>query len=79
MSKELLESALERFCGGEVVVKERSDEFGFEVTVPSGTGVGGYYGGTTSGVIKKGQLFPRMISGRDPLGVREWYRIMYPS
>jgi hypothetical protein len=79
MTKELLEAALERFCGGTVVVREWPDSLGFEITVPGGTGVGGYYGGTTSGVIKKGELFPRMSSGRDPLGVSEWYKIMYPA
>ena len=78
MSKELLEAALHKFCGGAVVVREWPDSFGFEVTVDGGTGVGGYYGGTTSGVIKKGELFPRMRSGRDPLGTGEWYKIMYP-
>lgn len=78
MTKYLLAAALERFCGGEVVVKEYPDSFGFEVTVPGGSGVGGYYGGTTAGVIKKGELFPQMRSGRDPLGPNEWYKIMYP-
>ena len=78
MSKELLEETLKKFCGGDVVVREWPDSFGFEITVPGGTGVGGYYGGVTAGSIKKGELFPRMRSGRDPLGSNEWYKIMYP-
>ena len=79
MSKELLESALNKFCGGRVVVREHTDSFNFEVTVTGGNGVGGYFGGTTAGSIKKGELFPRMRSGRDPLGTNEWYKIMYPQ
>lgn len=74
-------ASLNRFCVGIIVVSpaEGGGIF-FKIDAgPSINAVGGLCGGITSGVIEVGSLFPRMNAGRDPLGVREWYRIMYPS
>ena len=78
-AEERLKDALARFMGGTVKVHGDSATMYFETYNDAGTGLGGAYGGLTAGVIERGELFPRMLNGRDPLGMSEWYKIMYPS
>ena len=62
-----------------VTVTSSGEDVTFIIEVERIKAVGGWGGGTTSGSIKRGELFPRMDygGGLDPLSTSQWYEVMY--
>lgn len=63
----------------EITVTSSGEYVTFIIEVEQIKAVGGFAGGTTSGSIKRGELFPRMDygGGRNPLSTIQWYEVMY--
>lgn len=77
--EEAVKFTLQKYAGGNVFVKVFSAKLEFRVdSGPRLPGVGGFSGGETIGVLRKGKMFPEMLTGLDPLGIDLWVDILMP-
>jgi hypothetical protein len=77
--EEKIKAALEKGTGGDARVKVLSSKLEFRVELgPRIPALGGFAGGETVGILRKGKLSPEMIAGIDPLGAERWVAILLP-
>ena len=76
--EETVSAALEKSCGGAVTVKVFSTKVEFRINNgPRIPACGGFVGGETIGVLRKGRVYPEMLTGVDPLA-SQWFDLLQP-
>jgi hypothetical protein len=76
--EEAVVATLKKYVGGEVTVRVLSNKLVFRVDHgPRIPAVGGFVGGDTVGILRKGSCFPEMVTGVDPLK-SVWFDLLLP-
>jgi hypothetical protein len=76
--EEAVKSNLQK-TGGDVTVKVFSAKLEFRVdNGPRIPACGGFVGGEHIGILRKGKMYPEMITGVDLLGAGKWFDLLQP-